>query len=75
MRRNRGMTLLELMVVVAILGVLSSLGFISSRRLKANYDLTEATNKLYSHIEWIRQRSMGSAYPYGIKPCPGHAKQ
>ncbi len=64
--RFKGVTLLELMIVVAIISVLLSLGFISLKRLKANYDLTEATNKLYSDIEWIRQRSMGSAYPYGI---------
>jgi len=62
----RGVTLLELMVVVAIFGVISSLGFVSFERLKANYNLTERTNKLYSDIEWIRQKSMGSADPYGI---------
>ena len=64
--RFKGVTLLELMVAVAIISVLLSLGFISFKRLKANYDLTEATNRLYSDIEWLRQKSMGSAHPYGI---------
>lgn len=63
---NKGVTLLELMIVIAIIVVLLTLGYMSFRVLKANYDLTSATNQLYADLEWVRQKSMGSAHLYGI---------
>ncbi|MCD6319593.1 MAG: prepilin-type N-terminal cleavage/methylation domain-containing protein, partial [Candidatus Desulfofervidaceae bacterium] len=63
---QKGVTLLELMVVIAIIVVLLCLGYVNLRRFKANYDLTDATNQLYADLEWVRQKSMGSAHVYGI---------
>ncbi|MDL1969959.1 MAG: GspH/FimT family pseudopilin [Candidatus Desulfofervidaceae bacterium] len=63
---QKGVTLLELMVVIAIIVVLLCLGYVDLRRFKANYDLTDATNQLYADLEWVRQKSMGSAHVYGI---------
>lgn len=63
---QKGVTLLELMVVIAIIVVLLCLGYVDLRRFKANYDLTDATNQLYADLEWVRQKSMGNAHVYGI---------
>lgn len=61
---------MEVTIVVAIIAILSSLGFTSYRSLKSQYDLTQAANDLYADIEWVRQRSMGNAYCYGLGFSP-----
>jgi len=65
-RDKNGVTLLELMVVLAIIVILLGAGYLSFKQFKANYDLTNATNQLYADFQWVRQRSMGSTHLYGI---------
>lgn len=66
------MTLVELMVVLAIGLILLGLGTSGIGHLRANYDLTSATNELYADLEWVRQRSMGSANQFGIQFTQGN---
>ena len=66
MQKNKGITLLEILVTVAILSVLLSIGYASFRRLKAKYELSSAAQRLYTDIEWCRQKSMASLHPYGL---------
>ena len=66
----KGVTLTELLVVIGILVVLLSLSTIGFRHLTANYNLTDATNQLYSDLEWARQKSLGNAHRFGIQFTP-----
>ena len=63
---QNGVTLIEVLMVVAIASILVSLGFANYRSLKARYDLINATNKIYADMEWCRQKSMGASNVYGL---------
>ncbi len=63
---NNGLTFLELLVVIGILAVFLGLGYINFSRFKTKQDLINAADQIYSDIQWIRQKSMGSAHSYGI---------
>ncbi len=62
----KGESIIEVAIIVAIIGVLASLGFASYRSLKAKYDLIYAAHKIYADMEWCREKSMGSAHGYGL---------
>jgi len=57
---------MEVLITIAILAVLASLGFTSYRGLKARYDLYSAASRIYGDMEWCRQKSMGSPHGYGL---------
>ena len=57
---------MEILITVAILTVLASLGFTSYKKLKARYDLHSTASRIYGDMEWCRQKSMGSPHGYGL---------
>ncbi len=61
-----GLTMVELLVAMGISALLITIAGFSFIRAKASYDLSQAANKLFSDLSWVRQKSMGSANLYGI---------
>lgn len=51
---KKGFTLVELMMVVAIIGILAGIATISSRDMRARYRLKAATLELYSDMQMTR---------------------
>lgn len=67
-----GLTLIELMIVVAILGVVLTLSVPSFTRLQGNYQLGTAAHRLASAINLARSEAL--ARKQAVSLCPVHGK-
>ncbi len=65
-KRNEGFTLIEVLLVLAIISILSSValpklgGYLDYLRLET------VTNRLASDLQWVRQRSITDKIKYGV---------
>jgi prepilin-type N-terminal cleavage/methylation domain-containing protein len=66
MKHMRGMTLLEMMVALAVLGILVSLAVVSFQGRIGNQRESEATRELWSSALRARQRSIATNQPVRI---------
>ncbi len=64
---RRGISMMELMVTIAIITVLVSMGFASFREFKTSYELNNATKRLYSDLLWCQQKAMGAPHGFGVR--------
>lgn len=54
MRNSKGFTLIELMVAMAIMGIIAAIGIPNFLGWVANYNLKAAANELYSSMQFAR---------------------
>lgn len=74
MRRDgsrRGFTLLEMMVVVAVVGVVAAMAVFGFGRQKARSGLAGATVELQSLLHGARQNALASGFPTVVMVFPG----
>lgn len=64
MRQARGVTLLESLVVIAIIGILAGIAFINFRPL--GNDLHNATTELAGYLRQVRARAMATTSAYRV---------
>ncbi len=65
-QNNRGLTLIELMVVITIIVILSSLTAITIRYFKPNTNLKVAAKDIRQQLNYAKQRSITEQIIYGI---------
>lgn len=73
-RKQRGFSLIELVVTVAIMGVLATAAFAISRAEKRNVQLRQATSELALRITGLRSRAMsdGADFVLVVVDAPGN---
>src|SRR5437870_6082014 len=66
--KNRGMTLIEIMVAIAILGIILSLGLIISFDSYRGYSFRSESSVVVSILERARSRALNNFYqsPHGV---------
>jgi prepilin-type N-terminal cleavage/methylation domain-containing protein len=64
MRRSRGFTLIELMVVVAIVGVLAAMGMVVYRMAQRNANLGSATFELAMKLSGLKAQAISDQKDY-----------
>lgn len=57
---SRGFTIIELMVVVAIIGIITGIGFVSLNKQLPHYRLNSAVRDLVSDLRWARSVAITS---------------
>jgi prepilin-type N-terminal cleavage/methylation domain-containing protein len=60
---ERGFTLLEMVIVVAIIGILAGIGMLYFRKATANQQLQRAAWELAGDIRWMQEMSENDATP------------
>lgn len=71
LKQKKGFTLVELMMVVAIIGIIAGISTISSRDLRARFRLKGATLDLYSDLQMARLGAIRSGRIWNVCFLPG----
>jgi prepilin-type N-terminal cleavage/methylation domain-containing protein len=74
MRRPRGFTLIELMVVVTLTGVLASLAILSWRKTMTTQDVDKLSNAVRDAITQAARRAVSTQRPYMVTFAPGYVQ-
>lgn len=64
--KRRGFSLVELMIVIAIMGILLTMALPSWHRYRLNADLKSAAREIAGDIFTLKQRAVGEQSPYRI---------
>jgi type II secretion system protein H len=67
MRTTSGFTLLELLIVIAMIGALSAIGFASMGSLRRSQDLEQASTNLSQQIQRARTQSMVTSSTWRVR--------
>lgn len=65
-KREKGFTLVELMMVVTIIGILAGIATISTRDMRARFRLKSATLDLYSDLQLARLGAIRGGRPWSV---------
>lgn len=57
-RQNRGFSLVELMVVIAVLGIIAAVAFPSFNAMRDRQRLRAAAEAIYAHLQFVRSESI-----------------
>jgi len=63
---NRGFSLLELLVTIALVGILMTVGFMSSKDIMAGYRFKGAVREVYSDLQMTRLGAIKDGTPWAI---------
>ncbi|PRX19722.1 type IV fimbrial biogenesis protein FimT [Orenia metallireducens] len=66
LKQEDGFTLVEVMMVIAIIGILASLSFPKFKAYLEYLELATATNKLVMDLQWARQQAIIKKVKYGV---------
>jgi prepilin-type N-terminal cleavage/methylation domain-containing protein len=77
MRRDHGFTLIEMVIVVAMVGILAAIGVVTFRAASRNADLSSATYDLAIRLTGLRMRALseGSDQLFVFVDAPGSDAQ
>ncbi|MDB4965330.1 MAG: hypothetical protein JWN44_1019 [Myxococcales bacterium] len=77
MKRTRGFTLVELMAVVTLVGIISSLAIMSIKRSRSSDDADKWANQIRNTINLVHRRaiSTGSTYLIDLRAAPNNQLQ
>lgn len=70
-KRAKGFSLVELMVVIALIGILASIGTLSTRDIRARFRLKSAALELYSDLQMARLGAIRSGQIWRVCFAPG----
>lgn len=73
MMRPLGLTLLEMLVVLALIAIMATIGISAMPQLLAHHRLQGAGKMLYQDLQWARLRALGGQYPVYVSFKPGAA--
>jgi prepilin-type N-terminal cleavage/methylation domain-containing protein len=77
MKRTRGFSLVELMTVVALIGIIASLAVMSIKRSRSSDDADKWANQIRNTVNMVRRRaiSAGSTYMIDLRASPTNRLQ
>lgn len=71
-KRAKGFSLVELMVVIALIGILASIGTLSTRDIRARFRLKSAALELYSDLQMARLGAIRNGRTWSVCFDPGN---
>ncbi|MBI5745631.1 MAG: GspH/FimT family protein [Nitrospirae bacterium] len=72
MRDNKGFTIIELMIVVAIIGIIAAIGFVSLTKQIPHYRLNGSVRDLVSDLRWARTLAIASGEKVNLRLDPSN---
>lgn len=68
-KRSRGFTIVELLAVIAVIGIMTTVTFVSLNRQKADEEVRVAAEELAKHINEMRQQALTGDTESANKAC------
>lgn len=72
MRKQEGFTLMELIITIAVLGILGAIAVLSSQGMLENYRVRGATRQIYSDMQLARLGAIKGGRDWAICFSPGN---